>query len=330
MAKFLQSQSESQLSIKKLKIDLLSRSPQRHKHLLGSDITFHQIDLNNIHALEKLFTQNHYDIVINCAAQTGLSIKYDQFYLTNVKATESLLRVAAFKKIKTFIHFSSPSLFMSNYDQMNISEDFQFTKKNKFITNYAKSKYLAENLVEKFHKSFQLTIILRPATIYGPGSVNVKSQILKLLDLKLLLSFSKKPVKVDMTHIDNVCHAVKCILVNHEKMKGLKKYHVTDDHPVEFLQVLKNIFKEQNIKYKNQYIPFWMASFGAKVFGFLYKIAGKTYPPAINNYIICNFGKNRILSIKKLQDDVGYKPIVKFENGFNDFLKSFLPKPGGK
>ena len=121
------------------------------------------------------------EVVIHLASKVhNLDNKniWDEYLLTNVKATEKLAKSAANAGVKRFIYISSIKV---NGEKTTYENDFHDTLNDNPIGLYAISKFQAEKVLRKISNQTELElIIIRPSLVYGPG---VKANFLRLLNI---------------------------------------------------------------------------------------------------------------------------------------------------
>ena len=129
---------------------------------------FHKIDITNLSQLEKIFTQNTFDAIINLAARAGVrsSVENPWIYIdTNINGTLNLLELCKKYHIKKFILASTSSLY--GEASLPFRED---TKTDYPLSPYAASKKGAETLCYTYYYLYGIDIsILRYFTVYGPA-----------------------------------------------------------------------------------------------------------------------------------------------------------------
>lgn len=142
----------------------------RLNKLIGREgFTFSKTDITDFSALEKLFSANHYDAVINIAGIPGvrLSMENPWLYLnTNTGGTVNLLECCRRYGVKKFIQASTSSIYGENApfptDETACSD--------KPLQPYAASKKGAEAECHAYHYLYDIDVtIFRFFTVYGPA-----------------------------------------------------------------------------------------------------------------------------------------------------------------
>ncbi len=205
------------------------------------------INLNNSEALEKYFNSIDEFCLIHCAAtRTDFGLKYHDYHLNNVTATESLLKVISKKKVLKIILLSSvASIEGKEIHNKNI-------RTNNSDDHYRKTKYLQEVLVEEW--SFRNNIpfiILAPSAIYDTNLRN-DTNIGKLIIYSNYLPFIPKiNVKKSLTNLSDFINFISYLLDS----KHTNRKFLCIDRPVKTVsQIIKKFKKTRN---KVIFIPFF-------------------------------------------------------------------------
>ena len=130
---------------------------------------FSHTDITDFAALDKLFSENHYDAVINIAGIPGvrLSMKDPWLYLNvNTGGTVNLLECCRRHGTKKFIQASTSSIYGENAPFPTTEE----ASSDRPLQPYAASKKGAEAECHAYHYLYDLDVtIFRFFTVYGPA-----------------------------------------------------------------------------------------------------------------------------------------------------------------
>ncbi len=122
------------------------------KQITGKNITFYEGDMLDKTLLEKIFTENEIEMVIDFAAykSVGDSVsKPIEYYVNNVSSVLSLLQVMKEHNVKTFI-FSSSATVYGNPEMIPITENCKIGG----TTNpYGTSKLYVEGILKDLYQS---------------------------------------------------------------------------------------------------------------------------------------------------------------------------------
>ena len=129
---------------------------------------FHEINIEDGDALDRVFEQYKFDAVINLAARAGVraSMNDPHVYMrTNTVATLNLLERMVRNDISKFVMASTSSLYAGH--PTPFAEDANVTRP---ISPYAATKLAAESLCHVWHHLHDIDVAaLRYFTVYGPA-----------------------------------------------------------------------------------------------------------------------------------------------------------------
>ena len=215
--------------------------------------TFHKTDITNLSQLEKIFTQNTFDAIINLAARAGVrsSVENPWIYIdTNIKGTLNLLEFCKKYHIRKFILASTSSLYGET------SLPFKEDKKTDYpLSPYAASKKGAEALCYTYHYLYNIDIsVLRYFTVYGPAgrpdmSIFIFSK--KINNDEIISVYGDGFQQRDFTYVDDIAQGTIAAL----KPLGYQIINLGSDYPVKLNYVIKLIEENLNKKAKINYLP---------------------------------------------------------------------------
>jgi UDP-glucose 4-epimerase len=120
-------------------------SLERVKQITGKSVEFHQVDLCEIDALDKVFSQQKPDAVIHFAGlkAVGESVRMPiPYYQNNIGGTLNLLQVMSQYEVKDIV-FSSSATVYGDPASLPITEDFPLSATNP----YGRSKLIIEEML---------------------------------------------------------------------------------------------------------------------------------------------------------------------------------------
>jgi UDP-glucuronate 4-epimerase len=136
--------------------------------LKSSGYRFFEIDIEDDTALDRIFTGNRFDAVINLAARAGVRASIDDphvYMRTNTVATLNLLERMVRHGIPKFVIASTSSLYAGQ--PMPFTENANVSRP---ISPYAATKLAAEALAHVWYHLHGIDVsILRYFTVYGPA-----------------------------------------------------------------------------------------------------------------------------------------------------------------
>ncbi|MEI6032998.1 MAG: SDR family NAD(P)-dependent oxidoreductase [Verrucomicrobiae bacterium] len=168
-------------------------------------------DIRDRAAVEKLFSEGHFDVAVHIAARAGVrpSVADPQLYIdTNITGTHHLLEAARRHGVGKFLFASSSSVY-GLAKKAPFSEDLPLPQT---LSPYAATKLAGEHLCGNYSHLFGLRVVcLRFFTVYGPGQ-RPDLAIHKFTDAihrgKPIPQYGDGSTRRDYTYIDDIIQGV--------------------------------------------------------------------------------------------------------------------------
>ena len=183
-----------------------------------NNFTFIKGDIENKENLEKVFTLNNIDAVINLAARAGVRFSLINPFIyasTNYIGTLNLLDLMRQFNVSKYVMASTSSIYSGS--PMPFKENANV---NQPISPYAASKKAAELIAYTYHHQFNLDVsIVRYFTVYGPSGRPDMSilRFIKWIDeQKPLVLYGDGSQSRDFTYIDDI--ALGTLLASKKKV----------------------------------------------------------------------------------------------------------------
>lgn len=267
-------------------------------------------DLTDGDALNKIFVENQFDVVVNLAAQAGVrySLINPQAYVdSNLVGFVNILECCRHNKIKHLVFASSSSVYGAN-TSMPFSVHHNVDHP---VSLYAASKKANELLAHTYSHLFDLPCTgLRFFTVYGPWG---RPDMALFLFTKAILE--GKPIKVfnhgnmqrDFTYIDDIIEGVVRV------MKTVPEPNIqwSGDKPDPGSSYKK--YRIYNIGNNN---PVQLNEFIEQIEKTLGKSATKEYLDIQPGDVPATYA-----DIDDLKKDVGFKPSTPLAAGIAEFVK---------
>ena len=151
------------------------------------------------------------DTVFHCAALSSAWGAAAEFHAANVTATERLLAAARRAGARRFVFASTPSIYINGRPREDLAEEAPLPRQ--FLTEYARTKFIAETLVRAASGADFTTVVLRPRAIYGPHDRALLPRLLKALgdadDSRPLTLPGNGTALIDPTHASDAAQAMR-------------------------------------------------------------------------------------------------------------------------
>ena len=215
--------------------------------------TFIKGNLADKALIEKIFTENKIDIVVNLAAQAGVRYSItnpDAYIESNIIGFYNILEACRNHSVEHLVYASSSSVYGGNKKVPFSTDD----KVDNPVSLYAATKKSNELMAHAYSKLYNIPSTgLRFFTVYGPagrpdmayfGFTN------KLVNNETIKIFNYGNCKRDFTYVDDIVEGVKRVMMSPPEKKdgedGLpippyKIYNIGNNNPenlLDFVQIL--------------------------------------------------------------------------------------------
>ncbi len=182
-----------------------------------SEFIFHELDLVDRKGIEKLFSENRFDYVVNLAAQAGVrySLTNPHAYIdSNIVGFLNILEGCRNSDIKHLVFASSSSVYGAN-TMMPFSVHHNVDHP---ISLYAATKKSNELMAHAYSSLYKLPCTgLRFFTVYGPlGRPDMALFLFTkaILENRPIDVYNQGKMKRDFTYIDDIVEGVVRVTVN--------------------------------------------------------------------------------------------------------------------
>ncbi len=264
------------------------------------------------------------DAVIHTAAKAGVWGAREDYFQTNVQGTHNVITVCREFKIRRLIHTSSPSVVFTGHDEIGIDESTPYAQH--FLAEYPHSKALAEQAVLAANDSELSTIALRPHLIWGPGDPHLVPRVLSRARSNKLALLGDGSNQVDSTYVDNAAHAHILAL---EKLSPAapcagQAYFISNGEPVSMKQLLNNILSAAQMPPVTRHIHPQLAYALGAMLECVYRCLGVKNEPVMSRFVARQLSTHHWFNLDKARQDLGYKPLIQLEEGFERLRLSLL------
>lgn len=294
------------------------------KHLRPYGVDIHCGDLSNPDTAQKAL--EGVDAVIHTAAKAGIWGNKEDFYTSNVLATENLLHAAKKAGIRYFVYTSTPSVVIGKDDIHYGDESLGYAQP---LCHYAASKAIAERAVCKARSPEFRTIALRPHLIWGEKDPHLVPTLIAKAKQGQLVQVGNGQNRVDLSHVDNVAWAHVLALDAIISGKNYEHvYFISDDAPVVLWDWIAQLLEALGLPAVSKRLSFAKAYAAGYVLEKLYA-PFQSSPPPLTRFLAIQLGKNHYFNIQAIKKDLGYKPIQdpsEALQGYIAHLKATLKK----
>jgi len=238
------------------------------------------------------------------------------FHASNVVGTRNVVAACLDQRVGRLVHISSPAVVFDGLDQVNAREDVPYP--TRYSSNYAWSKRLAEECVRAAKLD---TVILRPKAIFGEGDVALLPRIIRAARMGRLPQIGHGQNRVDITHVDNVVHAI-CLALKAPRATG-RIYTITNGEHVALWPMITRVLAYLGLRTELRRISVYAALAIGRALELYARLAGGE--PLLTRYTVSILAREQTYDISAAQRDLGYAPVMSFEQGFEATLAALLP-----
>jgi len=273
------------------------------------NFSFFKADMADLNAMEKIFKDTPFDVVVNLAAQAGVrySLKNPHAYVNaNIVGFVNILECCRHNKIRHLVFASSSSVYGAN-TKMPFSVHHNVDHP---VSLYAATKKANELMAHTYSHLYGLNCTgLRFFTVYGPWGRPDMALFLftrAILEGKSIKVFNHGKMKRDFTYIDDIIEGVVRVMAKLPEPNPAwsgdkpdpgtsyvpyKIYNIGNNNPVELMRFIEVI--EDNLGKK----------------------AEKEFLELQPGDVVSTYA-----DVDDLINDVGFKPDTPIETGIERFV----------
>lgn len=226
------------------------------------NFTFVKGDLADKTAVDKLFSENKFDIVVNLAAQAGVrySIENPQAYIeSNVIGFFNILEACRNNPVEHLLYASSSSVY-GNQQKTPFSTDDDVSKP---ISLYAATKKSNELMAYTYSHLYSIPSTgLRFFTVYGPyGRPDMAyfSFTQKIMKGETIKIFNDGDMYRDFTYVDDIVKGIENMLCNppeaDENGDRATVYNIGNNSPEKLMYFIETLEKALGKTARKEFFP---------------------------------------------------------------------------
>jgi nucleoside-diphosphate-sugar epimerase len=252
--------------------------------------------------------------VFHCGAMVSDWGSAEEIQAVNVGGTRALLDACARASVTRLVHISSTDVYGYpggvDVDESHAAAGFR--------NWYAQTKLDAEAEVRRAAAGGDLeTVILRPATVYGPGSREVVLEIARAIRGRRMLLIDQGRAIAGLCFIDNLLDAAVAAMLR-EGVAG-EAFNVVDDADVSWRAFTDGIADGLGSGRARLNLPFrWAERIGLGLehgYRLLHRRTGLTTRPLLSRQAVHVMGIDQSFSNRRARELLGWEPQVDYAEG---------------
>jgi nucleoside-diphosphate-sugar epimerase len=257
--------------------------------------------------------------VVHCGALVSDWATKNEIKKINVDGTRLLLDAAADADVRRFVHLSTTDVY--GYPGGHaIDESY---RAGRFRNWYAQTKLEAEAEVRRAERERALeAVILRPATVYGPGSVEVVGEIARAIRSRNMLLINRGRAVAGLCYVNNLIDAL--LLASSSDIAAGQAFNISDGLDVTWRQFTDDLaagLASPPVRWSMPY-PFALAIGLSLEHGYRLarRLTGLTAPALLSRQAVHVLGCNQDFSNRKAREMLRWKPRVGYRDGLDATL----------
>ncbi len=304
----------------------LARASSDTSRLQELDVEIVVGDLTDASSLARAVTGCEY--VCHCGALVSDWATTDEIARINVGGTRDLLAASVGASVRRFLHFSTTDVY-GYPNRRGVDETYTATR---FRNWYAQTKLDAELEVRHIHNTTSLeAVILRPATVYGPGSKEVIGEIARAIKGGHMLLIDAGRAVAGLCYVENLLDAA-VVALRHHAAPG-EAFNVSDGLGVTWRDLVDDLAAGLGAPRVRWSMPYRLAiAIGFTLeqgYRSLRRATGLSAPALLSRQAVQVLGRDQDFSTRKLREMLGWEPRVGYAEGLDATL-AWLANPAGE
>jgi nucleoside-diphosphate-sugar epimerase len=257
--------------------------------------------------------------VLHCGAMVSDWATIKEIRHVNVLGTRNVLQAAIAASVERFVHFSTTDVY-GYPGGPAIDESYVPVS---FSNWYSETKRAAEAEVRRTKQATAPeVVILRPATVYGPGSANVVGEMARAIRAGHMLLVNEGRARAGLTYVENVVDAA--VLALTARTAPGQAFNLTDGLNINWKRFLIDLADGLGCAAPRWSLPYGVAysiAFSLETgYRLLRAVTGLTTTPLLSRQAVHVLGRDQDFSNCKAQELLGWAPRISYAAGLDATL----------
>jgi nucleoside-diphosphate-sugar epimerase len=268
------------------------------------------------------------DAIIHTAAHAGVWGPAKEFELANVVATTNLIDAGLKRRIRAFVHTSSPSVTFDGTAQCNMDESAPYPKR--WLCHYPRTKAISEQSVLAANQSdSMLTCALRPHLIWGVGDPHLIPRVIDRCRTGRLRCVGSGRNLIDTVHVELAAAAHRLALehlMERDSQASGRAYFITDGQPIACWDWISQILSCAGLETPRRRISLAAAYRIGHLLELIYRIFRIRREPPMTRFVASQLGVDHYFNIHSARDKLGIQPLSNREQRIEELRHSLALK----
>ena len=262
--------------------------------------------------------------IVHCAALVSDWATVQEIRRVNVTGTRNVLAAVARAGVGRFVHISTTDV----YGHPGGGPLDERRAPGGFANWYAQTKLEAERVLHLAPRGTE-TVILRPATVYGPGSRELVGEIARAIEAGHMMLVDRGRAVAGLCYIENLLDAIELALAA-EHAPG-ETFNLTDGLPVTWARFARDLAEGLEAPPARLSLPYPVAAAVALALEQGYRLARRTtgieLRALLSRQAVQVLGRDQSFSAAKAEAVLGWRPRVGYEEGMRATLAWLEQRP---
>lgn len=315
---FLGSHLVRRLTDEGQEVAVLARRGSSRRRLVGLPVEEFVGDLGDADTLRTAAAGRQ--LVVHCAARCSAVGSYEEFRSANTVGTQQLLEAvrSSSRCLRRLVHISTTDVY--GYPRRPGDES---APTRRVGLPYNETKIDAERSMRQGIEEGLPIVVLRPATLYGPGSPAVVTSIVRALEAGAMAHINGGREHAGLIHVSDVVDAVVAA-VSSDRAVG-RTYNLCNEEHVtwrRFTDTLADIIGAPRPRLS---LPLRAALGAARLAEFFASASARE--PWLTRHAVLLLGRSQAFPASRVVTELGVRPRVRFEEGILETLpEAFDPE----
>jgi len=246
---------------------------------------------------------------VHCAGLSAPFGRWAAFEQANVAATRTLLDAAGQLGVSRFVYISSPTVYFSFADQMDVPESHPLPAP---VNAYAESKARAEAMV--LACPALAPVVLRPRGLYGAGDKTLLPRMMQAARKRPLPLLRGGAACIDLTHIDDAVAACVAAITAGARATG-ETFNISGGDVQPIRTIVDQTCARVGLTPRWRALPLPPLMALARGMERLCLALPHAPEPPVTRYTLGLFAYAQSLNLTKAQHLLGWSPRVDFATG---------------
>lgn len=251
--------------------------------------------------------------LLHCGALVSDWATVEEIEQANVAGTRNVLAAASAASIERLVHVSTTDVY-GYPGRRRVDEIYVPTG---FSNWYSQTKRAAEAEVRRAGQGGLSAVILRPATVYGPGSKDVVGDIARAIRARQMLLVDRGRPVAGLIYVENLIDAAMLALRNDAAVG--EAFNLTDGLDITWRRFVTDLALGLGCPAPKWSLPYGVAIATAsgleRGYRLLRRATGVKTRPLLSRQAVHVLGRDQDFSNRKAREILGWEPRISYDEG---------------